>query len=130
MANLSASAVPRTKRNSRHGRISCRRYQLLRNRYLRVRQELKRERKRKHKVKLETLNLNRALMPFGEVGHLSASSRATVGAGLNRALMPLGKVGHLSASPRSTGGAGLVCECCFATIKINKHGETVGDETC
>ena len=105
MANLSASAVRRTKRNSRHGRISCGRYQLLRNRYLRVRQELKRERKRKHKVRLETLKPNRALMPFGEVGHLSASSRAT-------------------------GGAGLVCECCFATIKINKYGETVGDETC
>ena len=130
MANLSASAVRRTKRNSRHGRISCRRYQLLRNRYLRVRQELKRERKRKHKVRLETLKLNRALMPLGEVGHLSASSRAIGGAGLNRALMPLGKVGHLSASPRAFGGAGLVCECCFATIKINMYGETVGDETC
>ena len=89
----------------RHYRISCRRYLLLRNKHLRVRQELKRERKRKHKVRLETLKLNRALMPLGKVGHLSASSRAT-------------------------GGAGLVCECCFATIKINKYGETVGDETC
>ena len=132
MANLSASAVRRTKRNSRHGRISGRRYQLVRNRYLRVRQELKRERTRNNKVRLETLKLNRALMPLGEVGHLSASPRATGGAGLNRALMPLGKVGHLSASsaPFLDARAGLVCECCFATIKINKHGETVGDETC
>ena len=39
MANLSASAVRRTKRNSRHCRISRRRYQLLRDKYLRVRQE-------------------------------------------------------------------------------------------
>ena len=39
MANLSASAVRRKKRNARHGRISCRRYQLLRDKYLRVRQE-------------------------------------------------------------------------------------------
>ena len=76
-----------------------------------MRQELKRERKRKHKVRLETLKLNRAPMPLGKVRHLSASSRAIGGAGLNRALMPLGKVGHLSASPRAFGGAGLVCEC-------------------
>ena len=39
MANLSASVVRRKKRNARHGRISCRRYQLLRDKYLRVRQE-------------------------------------------------------------------------------------------
>ena len=38
-SKVSASAVRRTKRNSRHGRISRRRYQLLRDKYLRVRQE-------------------------------------------------------------------------------------------
>ena len=107
MANLSASAVCRTKRKSCHGRISCRRYQLLRNRYLRVRQELKRERKCKRKVNRETLKLKRALMPLGKVGHISASP-----------------------APYLDARASLVCECCFATIKINKYGETVGDETC
>ena len=101
MANLSASAVPRTKRNSRHGRISCRRYQLLRNRYLRVRQELKRERKRKHKVRLETLKLNRALMPLERSGRLAASS-----------------------APSLEARARVLCECCVATIKIDEYGDS------
>ena len=81
MANLSASAVRRKKRNSRHGRISRRRYQLLRDKYLRVRQE--------------------------RSGRLAASS-----------------------APSLEARARVLCECCFATIKINKPGETVGDETC
>ena len=87
-------------RRFRHGRISCRRYQLLRNRYLRVRQELKRERKRKRKIKHETIELKRALMPLETVGQLPASS-----------------------APSLDARATLLCECCFATIKINKYGD-------
>ena len=75
MANLSASAVRRTKRNSRHGRISRRRYQLLRDKYLRVRQE--------------------------RSGRLAASS-----------------------APSLEARARVLCECCFATIKIDEYGDS------
>ena len=75
MANLSASAVRRKKRNSRHGRISRRRYQLLRDKYLRVRQE--------------------------RSGRLAASS-----------------------APSLEARARVLCECCFATIKIDEYGDS------
>ena len=101
MANLSASAVRRTKRNSRHGRISGGRYQLLRDRYLRVRQELKRECKRKRKFKRETLELKHALMPLERSGRLAASS-----------------------APSLEARAPVICECCRETIMIDEYGDS------
>ena len=101
------TATPRVH----HGRISSRRYWLLRNRYLRVRHELKHVRR---EVKRETIKLERALMPRGKVGHLSASA----------APCKDNKYGE------TADGEYHMCECCFAPIKINKYGETVGDETC
>ena len=95
MANLSASAVRRTKRNSRHGRIYRRRYRLpwdkfLWNKYLssylparrhkalsrrnQLLLELKRECQRKRKFMRETLELKHALMPLERSGRLAASS--------------------------------------------------------
>ena len=113
MANLSASAVRRTKRNSRHGRISRRRYRLLWDKYLTERQfhkalsrrnqlllELKRECQRKRKFMRETLELKHALMPLERSGRLAASS-----------------------APSLEARARVLCECCFATIKINKYGD-------
>ena len=52
---------------SRHGKISRRRYWLLR-------QKLKREQKRKRKVLREARRLQRALMPWDEMPQLSGSS--------------------------------------------------------
>ena len=114
MANLSASAVRRTKRNSRHGRISRRRYQLLWDKYLRERQfhkalsrrnqlllELKRECQRKRKFMRETLELKHALMPLERSGRLAASS-----------------------APSLEARARVLCECCFATIKIDEYGDS------
>ena len=101
MANLSASAVRRTKRNSRHGRISRRRYRLLWDKYLRVRQELKRECQRKRKFMRETLELKHALMPLERSGRLAASS-----------------------APSLEARARVLCECCFATIKIDEYGDS------
>ena len=101
MANLSASAVRRKKRNSRHGRISRRRYQLLRDKYLRVRQELKRECKRKRKFKRETLELKHALMPLERSGRLAASS-----------------------APSLEARAPVICECCRETITIDEYGDS------
>ena len=106
MANLSASAVRRTKGNSRHGRVSGRRYQLLRDRYLRVRQELKRECKRKRKFKRETLELKHALMPLERSGRLAASS-----------------------APSLEARARVLCECCLAVpLKRKCHGDIPHDK--
>ena len=105
MANLSAPAVRRTKRNSRHGRISGRRYQLLRDKYLRVRQELKRECERKRKLMREALELKHALMPLERSGRLAASS-----------------------APSLEARARVLCECCFATIKIDEYGGSPHEE--
>ena len=114
MANLSASVVRRTKRNSRHGRISRRRYRLLWDKYLTERQfhkapsrrnqlllELKRECQRKRKFMRETLELKHALMPLERSGRLAASSAAPWEA-----------------------RARVLCECCFATIKIDEYGDS------
>ena len=120
MANLSASAVRRTKRNSRHGRIYRRRYRLpwdkfLWNKYLssylparrhkalsrrnQLLLELKRECQRKRKFMRETLELKHALMPLERSGRLAASS-----------------------APSLEARARVLCECCFATIKIDEYG--------
>ena len=114
MANLSASAVRRTKRNSRHGRISRRRYRLLWDKYLTERQfhkapprrnqllpELKRECRRKRKFMRETLELKHALMPLERSGRLAAS-----------------------LAPSLEARARVLCECCFATIKIDEYGDS------
>ena len=85
-----------------HGRISSRRYQLLRNKYLRVRRELKDVRR---EVKRETIKPKRALMPREKVGHHSASS----------APCREKKYGEIA------GGDYQLCECCF---------QRCGDETC
>ena len=122
MANLSASAVRRTKRNSRHGRIYRRRYRLpwdkfLWNKYLssylparrhkalsrrnQLLLELKRECQRKRKFMRETLELKHALMPLERSGRLAASS-----------------------APSLEARARVLCECCFATIKIDEYGDS------
>ena len=100
-APVSDRVVRRKKRNARHGRISGRRYQLLRDRYFRVRQELKRECKRKRKIKRETLELKHALMPLERSGRLTASP-----------------------APSLEARARVLCECCFATIKIDEYGDS------
>ena len=85
-----------------HGRISSRRYQLLRNKYLRVRRELKDVRR---EVKRETIKLKRALMPREKVGHHSASSAPC----------------RENKYEETAGGEYQLCECCF---------QRCGDETC
>ena len=65
---------PRGRRRFRHNRISCRRHLLLRNMYLRARQDLKRERKRNREAKHETRKLQRALRRLDEMPLLSGSS--------------------------------------------------------
>ena len=82
-------------------RISYGRYCLLRNKHLKMRQELKRERKelkRERKrmlmVKLETLELHRALTSLEHTTHF-VDARADV-----------------------------VCECCFEAIKIDEYGDS------
>ena len=89
-------------------RISYGRYCLLRNKHLKMRQELKRERKelkRERKrmlmVKLETLELHRALTPPGHITPLSSFSAPFVDA-----------------------RADVVCECCFEAIKIDEYGDS------
>ena len=85
-----------------HGRISSRRYQLLRNKYLRVRRELKDVRR---EVKRETIKPKRALMPREKVGHHSASSAPC----------------RENKYEETAGGEYQLCECCF---------QRCGDETC
>ena len=85
------------------GRISSRRYRLLRTRYLRVRHELKDVRR---EVKREAIKLKRALMPREEVVHLVASS----------APCRDNKYGETA-----DGEYHMLCECCFKTCV---------DETC
>ena len=122
MANLSASAVRRTKRNSRHGRIYRRRYRLpwdkfLWNKYLssylparrhkalsrrnQLLLELKRECQRKRKFMRETLELKHALMPLERSGRLAASS-----------------------APSLEARAPVICECCLETIMIDEYGDS------
>ena len=86
-------------------RISYGRHCLLKNKHLKMRQklkrqrkELKRERKRMLMVKLETLELHRALTSLEHTAHF-VDARADV-----------------------------VCECCFEAIKINEYGDSLHEK--